>query len=468
MFKKATYLFICALLLSTYCFSQNTSIPDDNFEQALIDLGLDVGPLNNLVPTANIVGITDLNIVGRNILDLTGIEGFANLSILECSNNLLTSIDVSNNLNLTQLFVDGNNLSNLNIINNTALQILWCFNNQLTSLNVNSNLNLISLRCERNQLTNLNISNNTKLNVLVCEENEITTLDVSNNTSLNRLQCGNNLLINLDISANSDLNLLSCEENLLTELNLFSNNNLVDLTCYTNQLTQLDLSLNSNLISLECYDNELCSLNLKNGNNSNITLMNFNDNPDLNCVVVDNFNADHSFWEPISFVNYVNSTSDCNTVVPVDSINDFIGISYTLPAITNGNYYTESGGLGILLNSGDVITSSQTIYIYNEINCNSNESSFNVIINNEDYFIPKYFTPNNDGSNDVWQIYDRMNLVNNISIYNRYGQLIKFLPGSAFSWDGTFNGKLLENDSYWYEIVLNSREIIRGYFALKR
>ena len=85
-----------------------------------------------------------------------------------------------------------------------------------------------------------------------------------------------------------------------------------------------------------------------------------------------------------------------------------------------------------------------------------------------DYFIPKFFTPNNDGVNDVWQVYDRLNLVNNISIYNRHGKLIKFLPSSATSWDGTFNGKRLNSGSYWYEIVLNTQDVLRGYFALKR
>ena len=145
-----------------------------------------------------------------------------------------------------------------------------------------------------------------------------------------------------------------------------------------------------------------------------------------------------------------------------------IGTSYTLPILNNGNYFTESGGTGASLNAGDVITTSQTIYIYSSTICNSNESSFIVVINNEDYFIPKYFTPNNDGVNDVWQVYDRLNLINNITIYNRHGKLLKFLPSTSSSWDGAFNGKLLSSGSYWYEIVLNTREVLRGHFALKR
>jgi len=171
---------------------------------------------------------------------------------------------------------------------------------------------------------------------------------------------------------------------------------------------------------------------------------------------------------PTAFLNYVNSPGDCSDFIAVDSLENVIATSYTLPALNNGNYFTESGGLGTPLNAGDIITNSQTIFIYNETICNNTESSFIVIINNEDYFIPKYFTPNNDGANDVWQVYDRLNLINNISIYNRHGKLLKFLPSSASAWDGTFNGELLSSGSYWYEIILNSREILRGYFALKR
>jgi gliding motility-associated-like protein len=58
--------------------------------------------------------------------------------------------------------------------------------------------------------------------------------------------------------------------------------------------------------------------------------------------------------------------------------------SYTLPALTVGNYFTGSNGTGTALNSGDVITSSQTIYVYAETgttpNC-TDENSFTVTIN---------------------------------------------------------------------------------------
>ncbi|WP_161804650.1 T9SS type B sorting domain-containing protein [Lacinutrix himadriensis] len=70
---------------------------------------------------------------------------------------------------------------------------------------------------------------------------------------------------------------------------------------------------------------------------------------------------------------------------PVDTVsNETVCDSYTLPAITNGNYYTATNGGGTQLNIGDNITSTQTIFIYNEIGtapdtC-SNESNFTITV----------------------------------------------------------------------------------------
>jgi Leucine-rich repeat (LRR) protein len=101
-------------------FSQTTLIPNSNFEQALIDLGIDKGTINGSVPTADISGIKSLDVSNYNITDLTGIEDFTALTSLSCDSNQLTSLDVSNN---------------------TALTYLNCYDNQLTSLDVRNGNN---------------------------------------------------------------------------------------------------------------------------------------------------------------------------------------------------------------------------------------------------------------------------------------------------------------------------------------
>jgi gliding motility-associated-like protein len=448
--------------------SQNTFVPDDNFEQALINLGYDVGPLDDFVPTANISGIANLDVSANNITDLTGVQDFTALSILDCSDNFLTNINLNQNINLTQLFVQTNQISSVDVSLNSGLQILWCFQNQLSAIDITNNPSLISLVCNDNNLTSIDTSNNTNLNVFVCDQNQITNLDVSNNVTLNRFECGNNLLSDIDVRNNTSLSFFSCEANQLTTLDVTNNRFLITLFCSENQIVNLDLSQNNALTNLNCSSNQLCDLNIKNGNNNNIILMDFSSNLDLNCVVVDNSGGNQSTWIPNSFSNYVNLPNDCSDFVLVDSLNDFIGVSFTLPPLLNGNYFTESGGNGASLNSGDVISSSQTIYIYNETTCHSNESSFSVLITDSDYYIPKYFTPNNDGTHDFWQVLDNTNTIESINIFNKQGKLLKYLPTHSVGWNGTFNGQLMPTDDYWYLIKLKSGEQLRGHFTLKR
>ena len=62
---------------------QTTTIPDPNFEQALIDLGYDTGTPDGSVPTANISSPWYLDVSMKNISDLTGIADFTALITLE-------------------------------------------------------------------------------------------------------------------------------------------------------------------------------------------------------------------------------------------------------------------------------------------------------------------------------------------------------------------------------------------------
>lgn len=110
-----------------------TNIPDNNFEQALIDLGIDSdGTVNGEVLTDDINTITDLNLLNYNIEDLTGIENFDSLKTLNCSNNRLNSIDLSNNVKLINLDCSANLLDSLNLSSNTSLENLYCQNNLIT------------------------------------------------------------------------------------------------------------------------------------------------------------------------------------------------------------------------------------------------------------------------------------------------------------------------------------------------
>ncbi|WP_438963187.1 T9SS type B sorting domain-containing protein, partial [Nonlabens sp.] len=85
---------------------------------------------------------------------------------------------------------------------------------------------------------------------------------------------------------------------------------------------------------------------------------------------------------------------------------------------------------------------------------------------------PDYFTPNNDGFHDTWNIVGADRLpATTLYIYDRYGKLLKQLDPSGPGWDGTYNGQPLPSSDYWFtiEYVQDGRKgQATGHFAMKR
>ena len=172
-----------------------TFIPDDNFEQVLIDLGLD-DTINDYVITSAIDTLTNLNISSKGINDLTGIQDFLALQNLYCDQNELNSIDLSFNLNLEKLWCYGNNLNNLELYNTQLIELVASYND-ITNIDITQCLNLEVLKLHSNNLMSLDISSNILLKELWVSYNEslnLINLDVSTNTNLEILKCfGNNI-----------------------------------------------------------------------------------------------------------------------------------------------------------------------------------------------------------------------------------------------------------------------------------
>jgi hypothetical protein len=225
-----------AILLLTFISinAQIVNIPDVNFKNALLNHSPTIDTNNDGEIQITEAAVTlEVDVNGDSINDLTGIEEFINITFLDCSQNNLITIDVSNN---------------------TSLEIFECYENQLTTID---------------------ISNNTSLHQFECRFNQLTTLDLSNNFSMFFLSIGNNDLTEIDLSNNPVLGILECRESLLENL---------------------DISNNHFFFSLICNDNSnLISINLKNGNNDNITFeeifaSNFENLPNLESICVDDLN----------------------------------------------------------------------------------------------------------------------------------------------------------------------------------
>lgn len=334
-------LTICSIIFSCLINAQTTLIPDYDFEMFLINQGYDFGSPDGSVQTADIDYIQYLDISSQNIYDLTGIEDFTALINLDCSNNSLSSLDITQNTNLinlncmlnnitdldvtqnislTHIYCASNQLTTINVTQNTGLEILSCGGNSLSSLNTTQNNSLIELSCENNQLNTLDVSLNIALTALSCGGNPIMNINVSQNTGLKNLTCNNNSLSSLDVTFNTNLEVLSCFDNSLTNLDTTQCASLKTIWCNNNSISELDLTQNISLTNLKCENNQLSCLNLKNGNNTLIYNFKATNNVNLSCIEVDDVAWSTTNWtvasghiDPAASFS-LDCSSNCNTL----------------------------------------------------------------------------------------------------------------------------------------------------------
>jgi len=350
-------LFICTLSL----MAQQTYVPDDNFETALINMGYD-DVLDDYVLTANISALTSLSLDNQSISDMTGIEDFGLLEFLYLQDNLLTEIDLAKNVQLKELWLNFNQLKSLDLSANVRLvnavvhankltnlitdgavrlEYLECSENELMTIDVSNNINLMGLVIDMNPMKTIDLVNIVKLHTLSLIGGKITRLDCSANKNLENLYCYDGMLNELIVKGAEKLDALDCSGNSLTTLDLSENLQLKELSCHSNQINSLDLSglpilthawidnnqfielktdgaialeqidcsnnkiedldfsTNVSLNYFNCRDNALKSLNIKNGNNENIFEMDTRNNPALGCIQVDNAVYSTSNWNNI-------------------------------------------------------------------------------------------------------------------------------------------------------------------------
>ncbi|MEM6718961.1 MAG: hypothetical protein AAF611_06595 [Bacteroidota bacterium] len=221
-----------------------TFIPDSNFENRLG--GLDDIPNDNQVPTANIETVTNLSVSFSGITDLTGIEAFTALETLDISDNIINTVNLSNN---------------------TALRIV---------------------RANRCSIQTLTLPTGTTLELLALGRNQLTFIDLSNNSGLKEVYVGENQLTTINVSALPNLTNLWVNKNTLTSLNLSNNPLIQDLNIDENNISSLNLSGLTLLTRFEATNAGLTSLDVRNGNTENFTRFDVNNNPGLTCINISN------------------------------------------------------------------------------------------------------------------------------------------------------------------------------------
>lgn len=250
---------------------------DENLKQAILEKVRDVtgNSTKETILQSDIEAITaddlpsgkQLNLAGKNITNLAGLELFADkgiewiyldwnqitdMSVLEkftsltkisASGNQITNIGFLQNLhNLENINFSNNAITDITSIGNLSnLKYIYLDNNQITDITAISNLqNLREISVSGNQITNCDIVTNLEnLENIDASRNQIATITgFTENTSITKLNLNYNQLNNLS-------GLEKCRN---IEVLSVSNNSLVDISSITDLTKLYNLNLNKNEI----------------------------------------------------------------------------------------------------------------------------------------------------------------------------------------------------------------------------
>ena len=100
------------------------------------------------------------------------------------------------------------------------------------------------------------------------------------------------------------------------------------------------------------------------------------------------------------------------------------------------------------------------LYAFINQDCWDSTSTIITIDDEQIFYIPNTFTPNNDERNNTFQPiftsgFDAQNY--HFLIYNRWGELMFESNNSQIGWDGTYGNKLLMNDTYTWKLQFKEK-----------
>ena len=113
----------------------------------------------------------------------------------------------------------------------------------------------------------------------------------------------------------------------------------------------------------------------------------------------------------------------------------------------------------------DVLPGLHTVYVIDKNGCGITQEMVSVI------GFMKFFTPNDDGFNDTWQIIGvsaQFQPDSKVFIYDRYGKLITQISPLQGGWNGKYNGYNMPASDYWFHATLQDGRVFKGHFSLVR
>ncbi|TMM57879.1 hypothetical protein FEE95_00150 [Maribacter algarum] len=312
------------VLFVTSIAAQTTPILDPNFEQQLIDLGIDTNAVpDNSILDADAAAIATLTIARTDITDFTGLEAFVNLVDLDLGNNNFTTAPLST-LTLLENFSFNNNdaLASLDITQNTSLRNVNISSSgvgtpPLNTLDLSQNTLLESVSIDGySELSNLNLPTSTTLHTFFIDQHKLPSIfnlgtltglqnltirnnqlagafevDLTANTNLQTLDLTFNNMSTIDITNNAALADLNLGDNVLTALNTTNATALISLNAQNNQLTSLDLPITTTLTTVNAQNNQLANLDISNSTELHNLILNRNELTDASVL-----NQFHAMW----------------------------------------------------------------------------------------------------------------------------------------------------------------------------
>ncbi len=241
---------VCIMIIfSQDIFAQIVNIPDPNFKAALLNQSTPVIDTNgdDEIQVSEALATTVISAVSNNISDITGIEAFVNLESLNCFNNPINEVDLSQN---------------------TSLNVITFTFSNLTEIDLSSNNDLFSVSLSNSPINEINVSNLTNLEVLNLNSTNVSSIDVSNNLNLLFLDLFFTNVQSLDVTNNDPLEYLSISGTQISDFDFSILPNLKILGMRNTDFENVDLSSNSQLCNISIRNcPQLTSINIQNGNN---------------------------------------------------------------------------------------------------------------------------------------------------------------------------------------------------------
>ncbi len=194
--KKLRILISLIFFFTTYfAVAQTTPIPDPNFEQQLIDSGIDGNGLNGNILNSDAESVTTLTTNRNDITNFEGLQAFVNLEKLNLGQNQFTTLPLANLNSLEELeFRENDALANLDLSNN----------NNLKKLDIRSPAGI-----NRSSIRELDLSSNIKLeHIHIFNFQDLETIILPLTKTLNYLFILSNSDLTADLSFYDNLETL--------------------------------------------------------------------------------------------------------------------------------------------------------------------------------------------------------------------------------------------------------------------